>query len=88
LSKSFLTIEPVGIEVSAFKKAQDSDACVLRLYNPSGSAIQGELTFSVKPKTIELTNLNEEPITKLVLSKSSLSFTFEPFKIVTFRCTF
>jgi alpha-mannosidase len=88
LSKSFLTIEPVGIEVSAFKKAQDSDACVLRLYNPSGSMIEGKLKFAVKPKTVELVTLNEELLRKLVLIHDEIGFEFEPFKIVTFRLTF
>ena len=85
---SFLTIQPSRLQIAAFKKAQDSDACILRIYNPSDSTIQGKLTFAAKPKTMEITTLNEEVLENLALSNGSVNFTFEPFKIVTFRCKF
>jgi mannosylglycerate hydrolase len=88
LHHSFVKIRPARLQIAAFKKAQNADSYIIRLYNPSDSIISGELAFTKEPKTIELVNFNEEPIRRLDANNGSLNFTFESNKIVTFCFTF
>ncbi|MEI6970518.1 MAG: glycoside hydrolase family 38 C-terminal domain-containing protein [bacterium] len=84
---SFLTIQPASLQLSAFKKAQDSDALIVRLYNPTAAVVEGRLTFAVSPSAVELVTLNEEKMNSLPVKNGSVRFAAEPFKILTFRCS-
>lgn len=85
---SFMAIRPSAVQVAAFKKAQDGESCILRLYNPGAEPLQGSLVFAVEPKSVELATLDEKPVRKLSVNRGSVSFEFEPYKIVTFSLKF
>jgi len=59
-SKSFLKIEPEELVFSCLKKAEDdSEAFVLRIYNPTGSEINGKIKLGVSLKRVEEVTLEE-----------------------------
>jgi len=55
-----MEIKGNNLILSAFKKAEDSDAIVLRVFNPSERNLQGEVKFYKKIKTAHFINMNEE----------------------------
>jgi len=64
---SLFAIEPAALALSALKKAEDREGCILRLYNPTAETVTGEITCAVPVARARLTNLNEEPLDDLPL---------------------
>ena len=62
---SFMKIEPSEAVVSAFKKAEDDDSIILRLFNISGKETEAKITFSSEVAKAWITNLNEEIVSEL-----------------------
>lgn len=63
LEQGFLKIENRNLQVSAFKKAEDRDSIILRVYNPTSATIDTEVKLSVpgvEVKEVIECNLNEE----------------------------
>lgn len=60
-SKGFLEINPDALVLSAFKRAEDSDDLILRLYNPTKRLLKGNVRFFRPVKKALMTNMNEEP---------------------------
>ena len=59
---SFLSISPSAIVMSALKKADKSDALILRLYNPTSKEIDAKIAGQYKPiKKARMVNFLEEP---------------------------
>lgn len=64
LEQGFLSIDDHRLQLSAFKKCEDRDSVLLRLYNPSGQRICSEVRLLVpgaEIKRVQKCNLNEEP---------------------------
>ncbi|HPC43510.1 MAG TPA: glycoside hydrolase family 38 C-terminal domain-containing protein [Candidatus Latescibacteria bacterium] len=59
-SMSFLSISPANLVLSAFKKAEERDTFILRVFNPTGDAMNGTITFYRPIKKAWLCNMNEE----------------------------
>lgn len=68
---SFFSIEPENLVLSAFKKSEDRDSYIMRLFNPTGKKIRGGIKFAVELKEAYLTNLNEERARKLQVEKNN-----------------
>ncbi len=81
-SKSFFSIEG-DIVLSCFKKAQDSNSIIVRLFNPSGSKANGKLKSYFEIKSIYAVNMNEGRIQRIKASPNELDLTIEPNKIMT-----
>lgn len=63
LEQEFLQIGDRNLQISAFKKSEDRESLILRVYNPTGKAIDTQIRLSVPEFEIrEVTecNLNEE----------------------------
>ena len=60
-SKGFLEINPDALVLSAFKRAEDADDMILRLYNPTKRLLKGNVRFFRPVKKALMTNMNEEP---------------------------
>ncbi|HLO32089.1 MAG TPA: glycosyl hydrolase-related protein [Anaerolineales bacterium] len=58
---SFLTVEGSNAVLSTLKKAEDGEALILRLYNPSDTLTQATLLLPFVPKKVELVGLDELP---------------------------
>ena len=85
--KSFLSVSPQSIVVSALKKAERDDSLILRVYNTTADAVTAEVTLGFFVKSAALANLNEEPTGDLRLSNGKLSFAMPPFRVQTVRLT-
>jgi len=59
LKRSFFSITPETLILSALKKAEDRDSFIVRIFNPTNATVQGAVTFPVPPKKAFVVNLNE-----------------------------
>lgn len=63
MEQEFLSIADHNLQVSAFKKCEDRDSLILRVYNPTGKAIRMPVRLSVpgfSVREVAECNLNEE----------------------------
>jgi len=60
-SMSFLDINPPQLVLSGVKLSESGDAMVVRLFNPTETAIAGTLTSHQPIASASLCNMNEEP---------------------------
>lgn len=92
LPKSFSFVELIGkgLMLSSIKKAEESDGVVIRIYNPTKRAIDGELKFFKEPSVINLMNLNEDILdgAKLKLENNKIFFVANAKKIITIEIKF
>ncbi len=78
-----------NVIIETIKKAEDSDALVIRLYEAHGGRGKTRLHFNYTVKQIEECNLMEEPIGKCALDKhNNLIFEIKPFEIRSFLVSF
>ena len=80
-----LSIEPVEISASAFKKCDYSDDTLLRLYNTTGKKIDAVLRVGFKVSAVDETNFREEHTGDLTIKNGRVSLTFSPHEIKTVR---
>jgi mannosylglycerate hydrolase len=57
---SLFSVEPVELVVSAFKRAEDREAVILRVYNPSSETVEGRVSVRGGMQKAWKLNLNEE----------------------------
>ena len=69
--------------MTAFKKGEDRDTAILRLFNTTGEAVT--LTVELSPifKSAKLTNLNEEPYADAEITDGKITLDIGAKKIVT-----
>ena len=78
-----LTSENVIMEV--VKKAEKEDSTVLRLYEPFGKEAVTSLKINNKFKTVFETDLMEDNISELKVSRGKIGLSFKPFEIKTLK---
>jgi len=84
LEQSFYKVEPKNLVMSTFKKAEDKESYIMRLYNPTGECIEGEISLYANIKEAYLVNMNEEVLKELdVANQHSVHIKVESNKIVT-----
>lgn len=77
---SFVSLDNSNVKVTAFKKCEDDNSLIIRLYNCSDTNETVNLRMAVQPKEIIHTNLIEEelaPVREIVLGK----YAIETYKI-------
>lgn len=85
----FLTLRPDNLILSAFKKAEDSASCILRVFNPTSDMIEGELEVGGRIRNAWLANLNEERAAPMpVADGCKVRIHAAPGKIVTLELLF
>lgn len=91
-SRSYLAVEGRNVILSSIKKAEQGDALILRLYNPSDALAQAIISLPFCPARIQLAGLDENvsPITgsDLVLvqdGEKKVRVSIPPQKIVSLR---
>jgi mannosylglycerate hydrolase len=62
---SFFEVKPENLILSAFKRAEDRNTFIMRLYNPTGNILEGQIRFEVPIKQAYLVNLNEEQLEEI-----------------------
>jgi len=81
---SFIQIKPDQLMVSAIKKAYSNDNLIIRLFNPTGKTVKGNLKIFPGITKAWLADLNEEKQAKIpVRSNGSIPLNVKPKKIVT-----
>lgn len=83
--RSYLTVNPQNVVVSALKKAQDEDALVIRLYETAGKKTDAELTPSFAFQEARESNITEITSKKLSAQKGSIRLRFRPHEIKTIK---
>jgi alpha-mannosidase len=80
---SLLSIGPEQVALSALKRAEDRDALVARIYNPTGEDVQAVLTAYKPITSAALLNLNEEVEHDLSPQGNKLTLPLKAKKIAT-----
>ena len=92
--RSFLAIEGPNAILSAVKKAEQGEALILRLYNPSDSLTQATIKLPFIPTKVGLVGLDEQarpPIDgdlRPLLEDKNVTISIAPKKIITLRLEF
>ena len=84
LDQSFFSV-PDQLQLSALKRAKESDDIIVRLYNPYEMTVTGDIKFHALIKEAAMTNLNEDIIADVLYSKNRLHVQIEPNKIITYK---
>ena len=80
---SLLSIEPEAVALSALKRAEDRDAMVVRIYNPTAHDVTAVLTAYKAISSAALLNLNEEVQQRLAPAGNKLTLPLAAKKIAT-----
>jgi len=80
---SLLAILPEALALSALKRAEDRDALVVRIYNPTAKPVTAIIAAYKPIASAALLNLNEEVQEPLTPSGSRVSFPLAAKKIAT-----
>ncbi len=86
--RSNLQVEPETVVVEAFKKAEDGQGWIVRLYEASGGNAQAHLAFAIPVAQVIETDLMEQPVgAPLEPEGNGVMFSIRPFEIKSFRIT-
>ena len=89
IKKSFIGIDSPEVILTCFKKAENSDDLILRVYESKGKKVKTTVSFGFDIKKIQEVDLIENPINgKDIIFDKDLTFTIDPFEIKTFRLKF
>ncbi len=84
LRRSFLSVEPPGLELTGLKESEDRKGFILRLSNPVDSTIAGKIHFEIPIARAALCSLNEKRLRPLKVRKGcDLTVTAKPFEVLT-----
>jgi alpha-mannosidase len=82
-ARSFMSVDVPNVIVEAVKKAEDSDAIIVRLYECYGMGVRATLGFGFPVHAVQLVNLMEEPVADDAWNPETLQLSFKPFEIHT-----
>ncbi len=85
--KSLIEVDAENVIVEAVKKAEDSNAIIVRLYECHGAGANAKIKVGFEYSQANLVNLLEEPIEETALDKENLVLKFKPFEIQTLKFT-
>ncbi len=82
---SWFSVEPSGIVIDTVKKAEDSDALIVRLYEAAGTHTRATLRSSLPVQSVVQSNLLEEDGEELAWMDGGVPLEFGPFQILTLK---
>ena len=82
---SYMSIEPEEVMVTAFKKAENDDAVIVRVFNVSGKSIEARLKFFRHVEEAWIVDFNEESISKAKHEGNLVNIELRPHEIVTVK---
>jgi len=85
IQQTFFSVDNSAIIVDTIKKAEDSDAIILRLYESRGTRGKVRLSSSLPIKSVFMVNLLEDEISLLPWQDGEVELIFRPFEIITIR---
>ena len=90
--QSFLSIEPEGVHLSAFKRAEQGDALIMRIFNTTADSKNVSMNFFRPATNVQAVNMLEEQAEGLPEvtwnvedGRTRIGLTLPPFRIVTLR---
>lgn len=84
LSGSFFQV-PEGLQMSCFKKAEDGNGWILRLYNPYGHTVEGEVSVPGRITSVTAVRLDESEEQVCVYREKAFPVLLTSNKIQTYR---
>lgn len=84
----FMSVDKGSVVVDSVKKAEDSDALIVRLYEAHGTRGPVRLSFAQTPVSVAECNLMEEEDQALLADGPTVEFAVRPWEIRTFKVTF
>ena len=85
---AFASIDQENVVIDCVKKAEDSDALIVRLYEAHGQRGPVTLTFGHKPRKVTECDLMEENDVAVSTGGHTVTFQIKPFEIRTFKVQF
>jgi alpha-mannosidase len=85
IERSFFKVSSPGVVIDTVKKAEDSGALIVRLYEAHGSRGKVRLSSSLPIRSAWLTDLLENEIGGLAWAQGGAAFEIKPFEIVTLK---
>lgn len=82
-TKVFASTDSRNVVIECVKKAEDSDAIVVRMYECHNARGRAELSVAKKFKRAWIADLEERKLEELEVSNGSIGFDYKPFEIVT-----
>ena len=87
LPGSLLTVSAENVVVEAVKKAEDSDALIVRLYESHGASARATVQFGFPVSSAAQVNLLEESDAPLTVTENIVALEVKPFEILTLKVT-
>ena len=85
---SLYSISNNNIIMSAFKKAEDRDSLIVRVFNPTDTEQSAEISFFKNVKKAYICNLNEERQSDVCVNGRALELSMQKCKILTLEIEF
>ncbi len=85
---SFIKLSPHNLILSALKKAEDSDAVILRFFETTGETTRAEVELFKDIKRLTMVDLLEREEGELPFEVNRFSLEVKPFEIVTLKLEF
>ena len=82
---SIVAVDTSQVVISAVKRAEDSDALIVRLYEAWGGRCEAHLRCTLPFERATLTDLLESELRELPATNGEVALYFEPFKIQTLK---
>jgi alpha-mannosidase len=87
-AQSWFAVDSAHLVIDTVKKAEDSDAIIVRLYEAHGARGKACLRTALPVKHVQLVNLLEEPHKALKLKRDgSIPLAFRPFEVISLLVT-
>ncbi len=80
-----IEVEPADVVQVTWKRADYSDASILRLVNPTDQPVEGKLRLNFPVGAAEEVNFREEFLAALTVEHGEIDLTFTPYEIKTIR---
>ena len=84
-SYSLVSVSAPNVILETVKKAEDSDAMILRMYEAYNKKVNTTVTLGFAPKRVTLVDLMENEIEEIPVAGNNFKLPVKPFEIVTVK---
>ena len=86
-AEAFATIDDPNLVIDSIKRAEDSDAVVLRIYEAHGARGSAQLNLAARFKSATFCNILEDPIAPAepITPGQPIQIPYQPHKIITLK---
>ncbi len=82
---AFFALEPANLRVSAWKRAEDGNGCIVRFWENEGKATKATIRLSPRFRRVVLSGLDERSTRDLAIRDGQVTIDVEAYKIITLR---